>query len=282
MLSVVIPCHDNHEVLPWILQSLRKSDVPGLEIICVDDASTRPLSPIAQRFAVRLVRLDGTPGRRALARNRGHQQSRNPLTLYLDGDVIPDPHLPRAAIELHEANSGVAIKYPVYGIPQKLSADGLSEIAALVLDGKRNRLGKLLTKPVAIDTRPLPRRLRGRRTKIWQLCASHCLSVERKSVERAGGWDLSFSGWGEEDIELAYRLHQCGIEFVYPHRRVAAAYHVDHPIDWQKNLASLRRNLRYFRKKFPRAWRARLPLLRAYLRENRVPEDPAILEDDED
>lgn len=269
MLSVIIPCHDNQHTLRWILRALRGSELPGLEILCVDDASTRPLAPITEQFGARLIRLDGPPGRRALARNLGHEASTNPLSLYLDGDVIPDIHLPWVAVELHRLHAGVAVKYPVYGIPQNLSRERLADVASLVLQGDRIGLGKLVTKPLSIDTRPLPRRLRGRRTTVWQLCASHCLSVERKHVAHIGGWDPAFVGWGEEDMEFAYRLHSSGIAFLYPHRRLVAAYHVDHPVDWDRNLASLRRNLAYFQGKYPDGCRARLPLLRYYLRELR-------------
>ena len=85
--------------------------------------------------------------------------------------------------------------------------------------------------------------------------------------------NLSRLGWGEEDLELAYRLRCSGVDFVYPHRRLVAAYHVDHPVDWEKNLASLRRNLAYFGRKFPEGYRARLPLLRYYLRELGISDD---------
>ena len=279
-LSVIIPCHDNERVLRWSLKSLSASGIPDVEVICVDDASTVDLGPLVQSYGAIYVRLPGgSSGRRAMARNDGHRIAKGRISLYLDGDMIPEPRLIGSAIRMHQLHSRVAVKYSVYNVPQSNQDSDLSRIGDLILGNRFAELGPSLRRTAALDTRPLPRRLRGQPTNLWTLCASHCFSIERRFVDQAGGWDEHFLGWGEEDLELAYRLHRIGVQFVFPRRKLGAAYHIDHHVDWARNLASLDRNARYFRDKFPSAWPARVVLLRAFLRENNFDDIPVIKDD---
>lgn len=279
-ISVIIPCHNNDSVLPWILRAVRASKHASLEVICVDDASTSDIRSIAEAFGARYILLpEGGPGRRAMARNRGHMLATARITLYLDGDVVPEPRIIAAAVRLHATHPQIAVKYPVYSIPEQSHEASLPELAQLIISHDLSRLGPRVTKHCGIDTRPLPRRLRGKRTDLWVLCASHCTSVERHEVENAGGWDETFTGWGEEDLELAYRLHRNGLSFVYPHRKYGAAYHLDHASDWDSRLHALERNLRYFRQKFPESWCGRRGLLRFFLSENNQAPIPAMADE---
>lgn len=279
-ISVIIPCHNNHQALPWILQSINAARISTIEVICVDDASIEDIEAIAAEYGARYIRLpEGASGRRAMARNHGHQTSRGDITFYLDGDIIPEPRLFVKAIQLHRETSGIAIKYPVYSILEDIHTKSLSLLSALIISHDLKNLGSSIRKHFGIDTRPLPRRLRGEKTNIWVLCASHCMSVEWREVEKIGGWDEAFLGWGEEDIEFAYRLHKNNIMFVFPHRKNGAAYHLDHPVHWQNNIISLNRNLQYFREKFPESWSGRRGILRMYLEENDLPPLQSMAED---
>ena len=124
--------------------------------------------------------------------------------------------------------------------------------------GKRSCLRAVATPDRWIDgTRP-PRRSPCPRTSHWYLAASNALSVERCFVERIGGWDEEYHGWGEEDMDFAYRLHLAGLSFVFPEPRALYAVHLDHaPADgWA---ASLDRNARRFVRKFPEVYEVRLP-----------------------
>ena len=85
----------------------------------------------------------------------------------------------------------------------------------------------------------------------WDYCASNNLSVRRKHVLEVGCWDESFVGWGEEDIDFAYRLYMHGVLPVIPETGSIYAYHLDHEVDVEANSSSLERNARYFAEKFP-------------------------------
>jgi len=262
-ISVIIPCHDNANTLPWILKSIKAADFSNLEVICVDDqSSTTCIRRISDSYGIEYYRLpEDKPGRRAMARNYGHKVSNGVITLYLDGDIIPEPRLFSYCKKIHHNFARIAVKYPVYSVTKQIQKDYLSALSEWVISHKIDLFGPLVTKHVGIDTRPLPKRLRGKRTKLWVLCASHCTSVPKEVVEKAGGWDESFDGWGEEDLELAYRLYKNGIDFVYPHRKYAAAYHLDHTIEWKNNCNSLKNNIIKFRAKHPDSWEGRKGIL---------------------
>ncbi len=85
----------------------------------------------------------------------------------------------------------------------------------------------------------------------WDYCASNNLSVRSKYVKEIGCWDENFIGWGEEDIDFAYRLYKIGVLPVIPESGPIYAYHLEHEIDNASNRLSLEMNARYFIKKFP-------------------------------
>ncbi|MEV6930391.1 galactosyltransferase-related protein [Dactylosporangium sp. NPDC051485] len=55
----------------------------------------------------------------------------------------------------------------------------------------------------------------------WHYAFSCNLSVRRKHLVAAGGFDEEFRGWGLEDCELGYRLHRRGLAFAFNPRALA-------------------------------------------------------------
>ena len=85
----------------------------------------------------------------------------------------------------------------------------------------------------------------------WDYCASNNLSVRRCRVLAISGWDCNFRGWGEEDMDFAYRLYLSGVQPLLPQNSPLYAYHLDHPVDRCQQKAQLQKNAQYFIKKFP-------------------------------
>jgi len=98
----------------------------------------------------------------------------------------------------------------------------------------------------------------------WDWCTSNNLSVRRTRVIEVGLWDENFVGWGEEDIDFAYRLFLAGARPVLPFRTSARAFHLDHPVDSEANRSTLLRNARYLTAKFPELLPIRLPAYRNF------------------
>ena len=167
--------------------------------------------------------------------------------MFLDGDMVPSPGFAAALKRLHGEHSAVAIKSARMALTR-----------AEQKRGKQSCLRAVATPERWIEGPRPPRRPRCARTSHWHLAASNALSVERRFVERIGGWDEEYRGWGEEDMDFAYRLHLAGLSFVFPEPRWLYAVHLDHaPADaWA---TSLDRNARRFVRKFPEVFDVRLP-----------------------
>ncbi len=95
-ISVVIPAFGRPEALLRAIDSVRASDIQGVEIVVVDDASPQSLAPIvppvnAHGIAVRYYRLPSNGGPQA-ARNLGIRRARFDYIAFLDSDdvFLPD------------------------------------------------------------------------------------------------------------------------------------------------------------------------------------------------
>jgi glycosyltransferase involved in cell wall biosynthesis len=248
-LSVVIPCHNSARNLDWILEALMPQLRRHDEVIVVDDHSARnvPAPKWASRTRLTLMRRDGRSPNRAGARNDGWKAAHGDVVVFLDGDMVPSPGFVGALTRLHSEHRGVAIKSPRMSLTRSQQKRG-----------KRPCLHDVATPERWIEGPRPAWRPRCARTSHWYLAASNALSVERRFVERIGGWDEEYRGWGEEDMDFAYRLHLAGLSFVFPDPRWLYAVHLDHaPADgWA---TSLDRNARRFVRKFPEVYDVRLP-----------------------
>ena len=93
-VTVVIPCHNDADVLERSVSSIRRDEVDGVQIIIVDDASTDDSVAVAEGLAegrddVAVLALPESLGP-AGARNRGFALAKGPFICFLDSD---DEHL---------------------------------------------------------------------------------------------------------------------------------------------------------------------------------------------
>jgi predicted glycosyltransferase involved in capsule biosynthesis len=66
----------------------------------------------------------------------------------------------------------------------------------------------------------------------WRLCLGSNHSFKRCLLDKVGGYDEDFRGWGVEDTEFAYRLYKAGAQFVINPKLFR--YHQEHPISSKK------------------------------------------------
>lgn len=83
---------------------------------------------------------------------------------------------------------------------------------------------------------------------IWLACFGSNLSFRRDVIEKIGGYDESFKGWGLEDTEFAYRLYKSGAKFIVD--STMNRYHQEHPITADRRLEE-KRNMILFQQKHP-------------------------------
>ncbi len=89
-ISVIIPAHNEEELLPFCLKSLEAQNFSGVyEIILVDNASTDRTSQVAEEFGVKIV-YEGRKGI-AYARQKGASAAHGDILAFTDADTILPP-----------------------------------------------------------------------------------------------------------------------------------------------------------------------------------------------
>lgn len=229
-ISVVVLCRNQSANLIRILRCLSKQTLKPCEVVVADDSSTQPIEYIAERNGCKYVRTLSGPrapfaGRRALARQLGTLSAKGDIILYLDGDILLPHHLLEGLELQHYTQRGAVVKVP--------------RLYRITLDNK------VIKNPACPDSGA-----RSNRHIPFDRFTSDCFSVERNTIMDLGGWDTNFLGWGEEDVELAYRLQLASVRITSPHSSRLYCTHIDHPVDHQQNFLSLQRNAHYFKQKF--------------------------------
>lgn len=293
-ISVAIPTRDSSRSLSLLLSSLSPQLNQLDEVIVVDDCSTREevvnIASLSSWYGCRFLCLEDTKnkieslGRRSHARNLATRSSSRDVILYLDSDMVLPPHYlnsirayfsindsimvkgARPSISISDQTKGSAwclkhaSKPPKHSpFPEYKSGSNMGNLLAFNLLGcdLSRRTFVLLMLGLLGSLVPWSQRPTLDYSWHWDWCASNNLSVSRKAVERVGFWDENFFGWGEEDIDFAYRLFRSGVYPVMPRSDELWAYHLDHQVDIVKNGVDLKRNAGYLVKKFPKLLRCR-------------------------
>jgi glycosyltransferase involved in cell wall biosynthesis len=231
-ISVVITCHDQLQSVVLVLESLlSQSRVPD-EVVIADDGSMQPVEALARRFGCGFVTTrphTSNRGSRSLARQLGLLSTRGRFVIHLDGDIIPSRRALEFAVQFHDSHQTEA----VVKVPRRFRI-----INGRCLHNRRCvRIGRTHPTTTSILS--------------FHNFTSDCFSVHRELAREAGGWDPNFVGWGEEDVEFAYRLHLADVRMYAPIHAAFYATHVDHPVDHAANFRTLTDNAKYFAEKHP-------------------------------
>lgn len=225
-VTVILLCKDQQANLPVILRALENQTRRPDEVLVVDDQSNINVAPLALRLGCRYVNTashvsDPKSGLRALARQVGTEEALHDIILYLDGDIIPSRRVIDIGCEY--AQNKTLIKVPRRYL---LTADG-RYVHNIPRANKFPMMGNLS----------------------YAQFSSDCFVISRNLINVVGGWDEHFEGWGEEDIELAYRIEQAGIRMSIIDHEEFFGTHINHSVNYAANCQSLSRNACYFAKK---------------------------------
>jgi len=260
-LGLVIPCHNNPRQLYCVLTSLLHQTVPPENIIVVDDNSDswheEKLRSLCRRFRAVYRKLSAPRnrvealGRRSHARNVGTLCLNTDVVLYVDGDILLSPGYVEEIKFYHRALPEVYIRGQRFSIPRKYQASGIEVCLNAISERQASEMPASVEYVTCPDDFVWQNAYQEACLDQWEWCASNNLSVRREYVARIGYWDENFYGWGEEDIDFSFRLHQLGLTPIVIISSAAAAYHLDHDIDHQLNALTLRRNAKYLLAKSP-------------------------------
>lgn len=194
MISVQICSYNRSALLKKALEGVFRQDFPTdeFEIILVDDGSTDDTAAMVKTLSApcRLEYLYQPNSGLATARNRGIRAAGGKYVLFIDDDIMADPHLLKEHLDMH-------LKYP-----------------GSVVNGWVNHVedlekcGKPRFTMADIST-----------SFFW----TSNVSVRREDLEKAGLFDESFREYGWEDLELGVRLRNLGLKSRF--NRHAVVYH---------------------------------------------------------
>ena len=231
-VSVVVPYYDAPAQLERVLAGLAQQRYPATryEVIVADDGSpVAPHLPSALRddgtVPVRRVHQEDQGFRAAAARNLGARAADGEVLCFLDADTVPTPDYLTELIQLPAR------------LPDALVA-GRRRHAELTGVGPgqiRDWLGGVGPAPAEL---PEPAWLReayresGQLLRVdehsWRYLISAVMACTSALFRELGGFEESFTAYGGEDWELAYRAFNAGA--VLAHVPGAVAWH-DGP-DW--------------------------------------------------
>ncbi len=206
-LSIVVSTYNRSELLRRLLASLDRQDAAAesFEVVVVVDGSTDGtagmLASLTPRYA--LAVLDRTWSGPSAARDAGAARAAGRVVLFLDDDEDADPGLVSAHLEAHRSHERIVV---IGAIERRVpgSADRFARLQAA--DANANaRIGQAAGRPAT-----------------YADCFAGNMSVARTAFDEAGGFAADLAQLS--DLELAYRLHALGLDFVRARRAVVTEY----------------------------------------------------------
>ena len=197
--SVVIPTYNRLGRLRHVVKALEQQAYPSdaYEVIVISDGSTDGTDAYleALRPTMRLRWLPQANRGPAAARNAGIQKACGEFIVFIDDDVVPEPHLlGEHARSHHEAGRDVVVVGPL------LTPEGFE-----------------MTPWIRWEQEMLMKGYRALLRGDWPASARQFYtgnaSLRRSHILAAGGFDEGLRR--AEDVELAYRLANKGLDFVF-------------------------------------------------------------------
>lgn len=173
-VSVVIPAYNEADRIGAVLEPVLRSSLVD-EIIVVDDGSSDGTAEQAEKFPVRVLRLEGNRGK-AAALEAGVAHAKNDVFLFLDADLVGlrSEHVDRLV---------------------RSFVDGrLDMVVGVFSDGRRNTDFAQKINPYASGQRVLPRRL-------WER-ANENVHKMNFGIEIALSRLAAKEGWAKEYVKL--------------------------------------------------------------------------------
>ncbi|MEX0588381.1 MAG: glycosyltransferase family A protein [Cyanobium sp.] len=204
-LSVVIPTYNRLPILQKCLRALEDQQlappIQGYEVVLVDDGSTDATVDWLRDHAVELphVRLiQQEHGGPAEGRNRGVEQARGDVIVFIDSDLVVTPSFLRC------------------------HAQALSE------HWSRHGHRRFFTYGAVVNTANFenptaePHKLQD---LSFAYFATGNVAIDRQLLEQAGLFDTRFRLYGWEDLELGERLRRLGVTLVRCPQAVGYHWH---------------------------------------------------------
>lgn len=212
-VSVVVAHYEQPHDLERTLEALRRQTHPAdrLEIVVVDDGSRVPPRVPA---SVTLLRQDDRGFRLAAARNLGARAAIGDVLCFLDADCSPEPEF------VAELTRLPALRRDVVTVGRRRHAD----LGGLPTDLPLTEIpsDRVLDEPAWLRTGyARSRNLLDADPRSYRYVIGAMIGCSRTFFAETGGFDESFTSYGGEDWDWAWRSWQAGAEFAHVPNAVA-------------------------------------------------------------
>ena len=220
-VSLIVPTRDREASLVRLLDALRRqhaADTSFEVVVVLDGGAGADAQRLRRRGEDLRMRVIAQPQRgRAAACNRGAQDARGEILIFLDDDMEPAEGFLAAHRAAHGAPDEPRATIGAAPIRPRRDDPPIVRYRAEVFDRKLARLARS-----AGSVRPLDG-------------YTGNFSVGRRDFLTAGGFDEAFATYGNEDFDLLARLREDGVTITFSAEALA--------IQWyDKNAAALARD----------------------------------------
>lgn len=207
-ITVIMPTYNRLAQLQKVLSGLERQSHPltDFEVVIVSDGSTDGTNEFLHTYAAPLNLRSFVQSNQgaAAARNLGIQMAQGNLIIFLDDDVVPEPQFVAEHVRMHQGNQDdIVVLGPMLTPPDFTLKPWVHWEQAMLY----KQYGDI----AAGRWQPTARQFY---TGNASLARHHLLAV--------GGFDTTFRR--AEDVELAYRLAEHGLTFLFNPQAVGYHY----------------------------------------------------------
>lgn len=207
-VSVILPTYNRQDRLKRVLAGLEKQSYPlnDFEVVVVSDGSSDGTDDYLRTLEtpLQLIPLFQPNQGVAATRNNGLRRATGDVVLFIDDDVVPSPKLIIEHLAWHEQyGQNVVVMGPM------LTPDDFD--MAPWVQWEQAMLMKQYDDMIKGRWEPTARQFYTGNT-----------SLARRHILQAGGFDASFRR--AEDVELAYRLANQGLRFLFNPKAIGYHY----------------------------------------------------------
>ena len=216
-ISIIIPTYNRRDRLGALLHSLANGDLSPLhEVLICDDGSTEDVSPLIAAYTPTLplhrLAQKHSGFRAAAARNMGIRKATGDILLFLDDDLIVPPHFLITHASSHKIpRTGAIVIGLRHRVPPTTPIGTAPECPQNINDHRASIIHSGAETDFAWETHP------------WYFAYTCNLSISGDIRNLL--FDERFVGWGNEDLEYAYRAWSQGAKISC--NRDAWVMHVD-------------------------------------------------------
>lgn len=205
-VSVIIPSYQTPaETLARTLATLEGQTYPRdlFEVIVVDDGSWPPLVLPPRSMSLNVRRVRQEHGGIVRARNSGARAAAHDILLFLDSDMLVEADWIAAHARWHHAVSDAL----TIGIYARVDIDGIdAETLRLRTGSLEDLLSNLPASPPLLDLHMVRTHdLRSKSDDLFEAASGGICGIRKDFYWLVGGHDESFTRYGPEDVEFAYR-----------------------------------------------------------------------------